>query len=143
MAKDDQNELNAEARFTELDFSGFRFPSDGLTIQTIRRLNRGSFDQGYFRGDDCQPRYFLQAEYRGHAADDLGTMLMLERVVATQAYAEAQGVPGPYGWNWKDVHDNLSELLCKYELATGLQHAAEQIRDIARQGRSLGEQIGR
>jgi hypothetical protein len=131
----------ADREFEQLDFSGMRFPSDQLTIGTLRRVNWALFDKGLYGESDGQPRYFFDAEKADHAGDDVGNILYCERMIAASAYAAARGISPPDA-EIEILEDDLAERYCKYALATGPAHASELIRDIERQGHQMANQKG-
>ena len=124
----------------ELDFSGLRFPSDSLTIGALRRTHRELFDLGVQSGStaDDQPQFFFQPDKPGHAQEQLAYMLYIERILAANAYAQQVGIaPPPIHVGLNELEDQLTELYLHHDLAKGPQHAAELLRDLERQGRSL------
>ena len=128
--------------FANLDFRAVRFPSDALQVGTIRRLNNASFDQGFYGGSDAQPQYFLQPEVRGHVVSQVGTMLFLERLIVTGAYATKKGLWWPQGFDPDASREELESLYCKHGLARGPKHAAQMVRDLERQGGLLAKGPG-
>lgn len=132
-----------ENDFGKLDFRKIKFPSDGLTVAMLRAVHPDLFDLGFYVGSEAQPRYFLQASYGGHAEDGVGNLLFCERLVATWAFASAQGKTGPLGWDLEEARDQLVDFYRQYGLASGIKHATELIREIERQGQHLGEAMSR
>lgn len=132
---------NEGGRFPTLDLSGVRFPSDNLTIRTLRQARPDLFDIGIGNGDNAQPKFFFHASHGGHATDTVAAMLFCERLIATDAYAAAKGVDGVYtGTTIDEFKEELTQLYARYGISHGPLHAAELIRDIERQGAALANQ---
>lgn len=134
---------NQDKEFEGLDLSTIRFPSDDLTIGTLRRMHPALFDKGIYSGHEAQPRYFLQADEPGHAEDDLGSLLICERLVAANAYADGRGIARPGGWDYADPKQELTDSYPRFGIARGGKHAKELIRDIERQAKLLANQRDR
>jgi hypothetical protein len=145
MSSGAEEEERHRKELASLDFSGLRFPSDNLTIGMLRRLRPDSFDKGccgFLEYGRQQPAFFLDPHEQGHAADDLASLLWCERLVAAFAYATGKGIDGPSGWEIEGLRDELRQHYCNFGLASGPQHAWELIRDVERQGSSLGSEKG-
>lgn len=127
-----------EEHFKKLDFSGFTFPSDGLSVGILRKKHSALFDNGFDDGEDAQPEFFFNAKY---SEDIVGNMLFCERLIATFAYAGARGMEPPQCVLPVPTFKNdLSKLYVRYGIASGPHHAEQLIRDIERQGVELANQ---
>ena len=135
--------LPDESEFKALDFSSLKFPSDKLTVATLRRQHPDLFDMGFSTWDDAQPKYFLHRDKDHYLEKGLAGMLFDERLLATCGYAEAKGIERPGNWSMVECQERLVDYYRRYQLATGLNHALELVRDVERQGRSLAQQHGR
>jgi hypothetical protein len=135
--------LPDESEFKALDFSSLKFPSDKLTVATLRRLHPDLFDLGFSTWDDAQPKYFLHADKDRHLENGIAGMLFDERLLVACAYAEAKGIEGPGNWSMVECQERLVDYYRHYHLATGVNHALELVRDVERQGRSIAQQQGR
>lgn len=132
---------NEGGRFPTLDLSGVRFPSDDLTIRTLRQTHSDLFDIGIVNGENAQPKFFFHSSHGGHATDTVAAMLYCERLIATDAYAAAKGVDGmETGATLDDFKEELTKLYARYGISNGPHHAAELIRDIERQGAALANE---
>ena len=94
------------------------------------------FDHG-FDEIDQQPTYFLSADNAGHAVDGIGNMLFCERLIATFAFADAQGFAPPGDYDLPTYKDELIGLYSKYGVTSGVHESLERIKDIERQGQAL------
>lgn len=126
----------ADKHFKHLDFSGFTFPSDGLTIGALREKHRELFDKGFSMEEDAQPRFFFDPTFSGEI---VANILFCERLVATCAYAEARGMRWP-DCEIEGIRGFLLTHYPRYGLASGPQHAEQLIRDIEGQGTELAKQ---
>ncbi|MCA9040730.1 MAG: hypothetical protein KDA65_10315 [Planctomycetaceae bacterium] len=129
-----------ESELSNIDFRGTDFPSDRLTIRQLRELEPDLFDQGFQREESVQPLYFFQED---HTENGIGSLLFLERLNATWAYAKAKGIDGPKDWDRETYRDELIDFYRKFKLASGIKHAEELVRDVERQGVQLAQQKGR
>jgi hypothetical protein len=128
---------NSDDRFKLLDFRRVTFPSDALTIGVLRAQHSELFDKGFAEDNDrAQPKFFIASRNAGHSEDVVGNMLFIERLIATAAFAKAQGIPPPEA-DIEGYKDELATMYLRYSLAQGAHHAAELIRDIERQGAAL------
>jgi len=130
---------DSDKEFRGLDFAALKFPSDGLSIGTLRERHRELFDRGFADWGDAQPKFFLEADKGLHAGDIVGHTLFCERFVAIAAYADARGIDPPQLDELPGVKEDLAEFYVRYGLASGPQHAAQLIRDIERQGAELAK----
>jgi hypothetical protein len=130
MAENDDDQLK------RLDFGAIVFPSDRLSIGTLRKVHPDLFDKGFNRGRMAQPQFFL---YPGAELENLGNMLYCERDVAAHAYAKALGIKGPES-NLASVVDELAIHYIRHGLASGTHHATEFVRDIESQALRLANQ---
>jgi hypothetical protein len=122
-----------------LDVRGIRFPSDRLTIATLRQSHPELFDADVVvNGAVAQPRFFFDADDGGHATDMVASMLYEERLIAALAFASETGrALSVTGIPLDELKDELAGQYLRYGLASGAHQAAELIRDIERQGREL------
>lgn len=126
--------------FRDLDLSGIHFPSDNISIGILRKEFPALFDIGFASfGDNAQPKFFLKSGHAGHAEDMLANLLYCERVVAVSAYAEAKGIDG-LDCDLSDLKDDLMDQYTRYNIASGVHHAEQLIRDIERQAAQLAKQ---
>jgi hypothetical protein len=120
----------------DIDFTKIDFPSDGLTIKTLRRLHPDDFDT---EPDAC---HRLVEDVAGRANQNLMTMLDAERFVAQAAFAKASSVQ----WTPGDIEDaqisaaRAATLYVHYGLASGPQHAQQLIRGIETQAAEQARQ---
>ena len=141
LSSGDNERRNAELQ--DLDLSGVQFPSDRLTIADLRLLRPALFDHGFVPSTSPQPQYFFKGERVGHAANDIGLLLMCERQVAVEAYGKARGLVGATNRDPREVRVDLRGLLRRFGLCKGKHDADEMIRDIARQAERLANAKGR
>ncbi|HWB14100.1 MAG TPA: hypothetical protein VG826_33045 [Pirellulales bacterium] len=132
-----RNGSHGGGRFPTLDLSNIRFPSDGLTVGVLRKIHPELFDIGIEDGENAQPKFFFHA--RDICEDTVAAMVYYERMLATEAYAEAAGVQG-IECCIGDFKNELVELYCRYQLASGPHHAIQLIRDFERQSAALAKQ---
>jgi hypothetical protein len=125
-----------DEHYKRLDFSGFKFPSDVLSIGTLRAKHPELFDKGFDGGENAQPQFFFQAKY---AEAVLANMLFCERLIAVCSYAKTRAMEGPE-YEVSDFKKDLTTLYMQYGLASGPHHANELIREIERQGEELAKQ---
>jgi hypothetical protein len=130
----------SEAEFKRLNFGGCRFPSDGLTIATLRFMYRDLFDVGFDTSEEAQPQYFLQP--RDNNFEPVGEMLFCERCVATFAYAKARGIDVPTKLDLESYKDELVDYYRQFGLASGIKQASELVREVERQGQQLALEQG-
>jgi hypothetical protein len=134
------NEDESNNPFASLDLSEIAFPSDGLSIGTIRNAHRELFDVGFGEGADGQPIFLLNGDNAGNAGDTVGSMLYWERQIAVRAYAAALGLDAPWtGLDTDSMKDELSGLYEQYGIA-GKHQAAELIRGIEQRAGKLAKQ---
>jgi hypothetical protein len=139
----------AEREFQALDFSQISFPSDRISIRSLRTLHPQWFDHGFYLFDAdesqlTQPQYFLREDMPGLATDDVGVMLLRERLIATCAYADAKGLPRPWQWKIEEEKQELLDSYITHGLASGGPHQAQElIRQIERAGTGLAQSQGR
>ena len=112
-----------------IDLEKIEFPSDDLTIRTIRRTHVEEFDGG------LGSRFF---RHHGRWAADatIGALIFLERLLATLAFEEALGLAPSIdlGRDDKQAHvEELEGLYVRYGLAPGKAAAGELIRGVERQ----------
>lgn len=120
----------------ELDLSKFAFPSDKITIGTLRKLHPEDFDAEM---DSCV-RVFATSlgESERKTSQDMCDLLYLERFCAACAVAKAKGDTfGVPGLDENESIDELKQLYVKYGLASGPQHAEQLIRSIDSQAQSI------
>jgi len=131
--------------YRKLDFSGLNFPSDSLTIRTLRTVHREWFDKGFaVGGGKEQPQFFFKPALHDHAQVILGGILYIERLLAAFAFAESAGVELPPGQvSLPDLEEELSDKYVRYGLASGPKQAAELLRSVKRQGQALAGERGR
>jgi len=130
------NKETPEEHYRGLDFSGLSFPSDGLSISTLRKLRPELFDKGFGDGEDAQPKFFFEGRY---SEDVIANMLFCERLIATFAYADARRMDQPR-YDLPVFKNELATLYVRYGIASGSHHAEQLIRDIERQGIALANQ---
>jgi hypothetical protein len=126
-----------EPSFKKLDFSRIRFPSDNLTIGTIRRVHSGLFDTGFETGMLHNFGDFSLPEHHG---DGVEMLLFLERLLVVGGYADRRGIYWPAGYDPDATREDLAGLYCTYGLASGPQHAEQLIRDLMRDGALLANE---
>jgi hypothetical protein len=121
----------------KIDFTKIDFPSDGLTVKTLRKVHPDQIDA------DAFPSLFSQGN-RGSADNLLGNLLHDERTIAEAAFNGALGKP-PHEFLGKQelqsYADELSDIYTQYGLATGKHHAQELIRGIEAQGIAQARQL--
>jgi hypothetical protein len=124
------------ADLTQLDFRDVKFPSDDLTVGALRKKHWSLFDDGFDDGEKAQPQFFLNGQLFEHSADVLGHLLFSERVVATCAYADVEGVRRPQ-CDFDSHKQELAKLYVRYGLAAGKNEALLLVRELEEQGHDL------
>jgi hypothetical protein len=122
-----------------IDYTLIRFPSDRLTIGTIRRLHPDYFDVEFAPfesalaiapNEDC-----VEPD-----EPEIGQMLWIERKLAQNAYEEVRRVftrSNVVGGRDKPAFlDDLIRFYVRYGLASGRESALQMIRDIETQAAS-------
>jgi hypothetical protein len=134
-----------ERELAKLDLTRVHFPSDRVTILSLRQLHPELFDHGLGNRFVSQPEYFLRHQPRNPAEIGLGDMLWCERQIVAHAYAVAKGLRIPEVLD-RDIdvyRESLTNHCREFGLVSGENEAAEMIRDLERQGRLLANQKGR
>lgn len=121
-----------------LDFSKFKFPSDKITIGTLRKMHPNDFDATL---ESCAGVFGdMGPDGESQTSHDMNNMLYSERVYAECAWVKAKG--DTYDRNWMDDSArHLKELYVKYDLASGPQHAEQLIRSIESQAQAAAKQL--
>jgi len=121
-----------------IDLERIDFPSDGLTIRTLRRTHIEDFDvhltNSFFRNPD-----------RWSADATIGLMIFTERFLATDAFEAALGLPRTADLSPDDRKAHFEELeafYIRYGLAEGPAAAREKIRGIERQAVEQARLVG-
>lgn len=127
---------SSDDRFDGLNLTSVSFPSDSISIESLRRLFPNDFDVGITEGIQAQPKFFLLVENTINASNTLGNVLYCERLLAAWYYAKEKGIAPPET-GLVDLQEELSENYCKLGIATGPHHAEELMRDIERQVKNL------
>lgn len=92
-----------------IDFSRLSFPSDKLTVGTIRAK---------------APRFFQPRVVRFTDVEE--GLLLTERIVAEKAYAAALKQPDPHpDWRQDDLTLALMDVYKQFGLTTGIKHTRE------------------
>jgi hypothetical protein len=111
-----------------LDYSAIRFPSDLITVGTIRKAHPERFDVD----TPSSFRYMNQ-----NARITLSEMISTERLLARAAFEEAMGksvdVLAEEGLERPSVIAGMTEDYLKYGITTGKNHTEQMIRDIESQ----------
>lgn len=143
-AESDSTE-QTEREFAKLDLTRVHFPSDRVTILSVRQLHPELFDHGLGNGVVSQPEYFLRHEPQNPAEIGLGDMLWCERQIVAHAYAVAKGlrIPEILARDIEVYRESLTNHCRELGLVSGEHEAAEMIRELERQGRLLAIQKGR
>jgi hypothetical protein len=143
-AESDSTE-ETEREFAKLDLTRVHFPSDLVTILSVRQRYPELFDCGLGNGFVSQPEYFLRHEPQNPAEIGLGDMLWCERQIVGHAYAVAKGlrIPEIMARDVEVYRESLANHCRELGLASGEHEAGEMIRDLERQGRLLATQKGR
>ena len=111
----------------QIDLTKIAFPSDRLTIGTLRKHHPAELDS------DNAPDF----EKRSHSLRaELGDMLFVERSIAQDAFNSALGrrdmVLGR-GQDRQDCLDQVAGIYTRYGIASGQHHAEQLFRDIESQ----------
>lgn len=104
----------------QINFTLLAFPSDQLTIGSIRQCDPEEFAQE-------SPRFFDT----GHA--DVSSMLWMERCLAHNAFAKAIGQPLPHAElpvDRDEVIETLNRSYLQFGLTSGLEHTKQLIRTL-------------
>lgn len=113
----------------QIDLTKIDFPSDRLTIGTLRRVHPEQVDTG----EDID---LFSKDFGGAAGDMVTGMLIAERDIATAAFNRALGIPAPPPLD-KDMLEGLAEAVTedyiRYRIASGKHHAEQLIRGIESQ----------
>jgi hypothetical protein len=125
-----------------LDMSTVRFPSDGLSIEQLRKMRPYAFDHGFDGRDYVQPLFFLHPEKAHQAMDTVGDLLHMERCAVVVAYAEAKGIEPPE-LEFEDLRLSLKEKYVRLKLAAGLHEAEELVRGLEAQAAALAQSKSR
>jgi hypothetical protein len=115
------------------------FPSDSLTIGTLRRTHIEEFDGGLGSG-------FFRSKERWAADATIGALIFLERFLATDAFEAALGLRRTIDMDKDDRQLHVIELAAlyvHYGLAKGDGAARELIRGIERQAVEQARQASR
>lgn len=131
------------------DYSALDFPSDTLSIETLRRLYPHHFDT-----TDASMLMALLKEKNGNPIIDLIDMIHTERELAELVYHHADKTPGKYSketklWAKREIgymKNTLSRCYAQFDISSGPHETAELIRSIksqaAEQARTyLGRQL--
>src|SRR5581483_7356894 len=112
-----------------IDLEKVDFPSDALTIRTLRRAHVEEFD-------GTLGSKFFRHHGRWAADATIGLMIFIERFLATDAFEAALGLPrtADVCADDKEAHvEELEAFYTRYGLAEGPAAARELIRGIERQ----------
>lgn len=127
---------SSDDRFAGMNLTSVSFPSDSISIESLRRLFPNDFDVEITEGMKAQPKFFLLPENSVNASNTLGNVLYCERLLAAWYYAKEKGIAPPET-GLVDIQEELSESYCKLGIAIGTHHAEELMRDIERQVKKL------
>jgi hypothetical protein len=122
----------------QIDFTKIDFPSDGLTVGTLRRVHPEQIDTG----DDID---LFSKDYGGAAGDHVTGMLGAERDFATAAFNRALGIPppAPLDKSMLEVYiKSITDDYIRYGIATGPHHAEQLVRGIESQATEQARQRG-
>lgn len=107
----------------DIDLAKIDFPSDRLTIKTLRTI--------YPSEVDSERVEIFKDQYGGCGGADVGGMLQVERELATVAFNRVLEK------NWSsdilEFKPDLAELYIRYGIASGQYHADQLIRDFESQ----------
>ena len=120
----------------QIDFTKIAFPSDSLTIGTLRKLHPADLDS-QSKPDFTERSHSLGAE--------LTDMLWVEREIAEAAFNRALGRPTEgdrTGQDWQDCLDQVAGIYTRYGIASGQHHAEQLFRDIETQAVAQARQHG-
>lgn len=119
-----------------IDLTKIDFPSDGLTIKTLRRLHPDHFDT------EPEACHRLVEDVADRANQGLMTMLHAERMVAEGAFLQARGVQchPAYLEDRQGFTKDAADFYVHYGLASGPQHAQQLIRGIESQAAEQAQQ---
>jgi hypothetical protein len=131
-----------------VDFSDIEFPSDRISIKTLRKLHPDLFDKGFAdeHNEGDQPQFFYN-DHNGYQLERLAEVLFYERVIAAAAYAKAAGLELPERFETDELVPSAKEWLERYYkeygVADGPSTTKELIRGIERQARKLAKGVQR
>ena len=120
------------------------FPSDQLTIGTLRKIYPPLFDtvpDG--KSHQHQPIFFRDADGPLNAGQILGNMLWIERFLVYAAYADVKKLPIDEldFFRLADFREELSGLYVDVGIAQGRKHAMELINGIEQMTKEDTNQI--
>jgi hypothetical protein len=115
----------------KINFSRIDFPSDALSIKSLRRAHSPEFDV------DIEPGFFLGD--KGHGPDILTDLLQIEHLIAEAAYCRSMGIPPRESLD-EDYIEELSRIYIKYGIASGQHHVEQLIRSIETQATGQARQ---
>lgn len=109
-----------------IDYTSISFPSDRITVRDIRKAHPDLID---VEGD----HFFGEPE----AADTVGNVILLERLLARAAFEAALGKSGNVinerGLSRADCLEDLAPLYATYGVASGPEHTEQLVRDFEAQ----------
>ena len=112
------------AQSPEIDLTKLNFPSDGLTLGTLRRLHPEHIN--------TRESVELLPKLLEHVDEDVSTMMHAERFLANAAFHISFGGPvHPENIELlKDYAKELSKSYVRHRIASGPHHAEQLIRGI-------------
>ena len=131
-----------------VDFSPIEFPSDRISIKTLRQVHPDLFDKGFAdeHNDDDQPQFFYN-DHHGSQLERLAEMLHYERLIAADAYAKATGLEMPERVEASELvlsaKEDLERHYKHFGIADGPNETKELTRGIERQARALAKGVQR
>src|SRR4051812_14903793 len=120
----------------KIDLAKIDFPSDGLTIKTLRRVHPEQVDTR----EDID---LFSKDYGGSAGDMVTGMLGAERDLATAAFNRTLGIPppAPLDKSMLEAYTKaVTEDSLRYGIARGKHPAEQLIRDIEPQAAEQARQ---
>jgi hypothetical protein len=114
--------MTDEPRLDWIDYTSISFPSDMVSIGTLRKVYPDIFDV-----DDNDVRAFFARQRSGKPKETiLADMLGEEHDLARHAFESALGKKYTVLTEWNDTRDEAAEQLAKYYLHFGLASGREQ-----------------
>lgn len=127
---------HAEPRLPLIDLTRVAFPSDALSIATLRRRYPDDFDGHFLPVQTCGP-FFGEVGFRRDWHDRLHELLGAERLVAMGAFHHARGDTDPFADGERDdvlaARATLESLYPAFGLCDGPETARVLIDRIERQ----------
>ena len=139
---------SAEPWNKTVDFSTIEFPSDRISIKTLRQIHPELFVKGFAdeHNEDDQPQFFYN-DHHGSQLERLAEMLHYERLIAAAAYAKTAGLQLPEEIEASEsvlaAKDDLERHYKQFGIVAGPNETQELIRSIERQARALAKGVQR